>query len=59
MVRLAIGFLVVGLLGFAIGSGNLGVLSWEAGKLVLEVFVVLSVLSLLAWFFMEKPQNKA
>lgn len=51
MIRFAIGFLIVGLVSFAVGAGEFGVLSMEAGKLVFKVFILLAVLSLLASFF--------
>ena len=47
MLRASIAFFIIGLLAFAIGAGNLAGLSTSVGKLLLEVFLVLSVLSFL------------
>ncbi len=47
MLRASIGFFVIGLLAYAIGAGNLGVLSLDIGRMLLQIFIVLSVISLL------------
>ncbi len=47
MLRAAIAFLIIGILAFAVGAGNIGGLSMEVGKTLLYVFVVLAVLSFL------------
>ena len=51
MLRAAIMFFVVGLLAYAIGAGNLGILSIDVGKVLLEVFVILAIISFLASLF--------
>jgi uncharacterized membrane protein YtjA (UPF0391 family) len=48
VIRAAIGFFVIGLLAYFLGANGVGGLSVEIGKILLGVFIVLSVLSFLA-----------
>ena len=47
MLRAAIAFLVIGIIAFAVGAGNIGGLSMDVGRTLLFVFVGLAVLSFL------------
>jgi uncharacterized membrane protein YtjA (UPF0391 family) len=47
MIRVAIGFFMVGLLAVVLGANGVAGLSIEVGKLILYVFLVLAVLSFL------------
>jgi uncharacterized membrane protein YtjA (UPF0391 family) len=48
MIRASIGFFVLGLLALLLGANSVAGLSIEVGKMILYVFLVLSVLSFLA-----------
>ncbi len=51
MLRAAIAFFIIGLVAFAIGAGNLGGLSIDVGKLLLQIFLVLAIISFLVSLF--------
>jgi uncharacterized membrane protein YtjA (UPF0391 family) len=51
MLRTAVAFFLIGIIAFGIGAGNIGILSMEVGRLLLQIFVVLAVISLLASIF--------
>lgn len=51
MLRAAIGFFIVGLLCFALGAGNIGVISMEVGKTLLWVFLILAIISFVLSIF--------
>jgi uncharacterized membrane protein YtjA (UPF0391 family) len=46
MLRLAIVFFVIALIAAFLGFGGVAALSWEGGKILCVVFVILAVLSL-------------
>lgn len=48
MIRAAIAFFVIALVAFFLGANGIAGLSVELGKLLLVVFLVLSVISFLA-----------
>jgi len=51
MLRAAIGFFVLALLALLLGANGIAGISMEVGKLLVFVFLVISVLSLLAGLF--------
>ncbi len=51
MLRAAIAFFVLGLLAYLLGAGGFGGLSVEIGKLLLLVFLVLSIVSFVVGMF--------
>jgi uncharacterized membrane protein YtjA (UPF0391 family) len=55
MLRAAIAFFIMGLVAWAIGAGNIGVLSIGVGILLLKIFVILAILSFVASFFLRRP----
>jgi uncharacterized membrane protein YtjA (UPF0391 family) len=54
MIRAALAFFVIGLIAFALGANGIAGVSVEAGKVVLFVFLALSVISFLFSFFTGK-----
>jgi uncharacterized membrane protein YtjA (UPF0391 family) len=57
MIRAAIAFFVLALVAFVLGAGGIAGLSMEIGKILIVVFVALSVISLLvALVTGKKPQ---
>jgi uncharacterized membrane protein YtjA (UPF0391 family) len=58
MLRAAIGFFLVGLLAYALGAYNIAGISLDIGKLLLFIFIGLSVLSLLINVFNGKKINR-
>lgn len=54
MLRLALAFLVIGLIAAIFGFGNIEGFSFEAAKLLFVVFLVLAVLSFLFGSFRGK-----
>ncbi len=58
MLRAAIGFFVLALLAIFLGANGVAGLSLEAGRLLLFVFLVISVISLIASLLTgRKPRN--
>lgn len=49
MVRAAIGFFILALLAIVLGANGIAGLSMEIGKILLVVFLVLSIISYLAY----------
>jgi len=47
MLRLAIVFFVIALIAAFLGFGGVATLSWEGGKILFVVFLILAVLSFL------------
>lgn len=57
MLRLAVVFLVIALIGAFFGFGGVTSYSWEGAKILFFVFIVLAVLSLLGGAFRSKFKN--
>lgn len=57
MLRAALGFFVIGILAFFLGANNIGGLSVEIGRTLLSVFLILSVISIVANLFFKKSIN--
>ncbi len=51
MLRASISFFIIGLLAYLVGAGNLAGLSKNVGTMLLQIFVVLSVLSFMLSLF--------
>ena len=54
MLRASVVFFIFGLVALALGASDLAGLSFEAGKLLLWVFLLLSFISLIAGIFREE-----
>ena len=57
MVRLAIGFFVIALISFVLGLNSFAGVSIEVGKMLLVVFLILSVISLIVGIASGKKPN--
>jgi uncharacterized membrane protein YtjA (UPF0391 family) len=55
MLRLAILFFVIALIAAFFGFGLMANMTWEAGKIVFFVFIVLAVLSLIGGAWRRPP----
>jgi uncharacterized membrane protein YtjA (UPF0391 family) len=45
MLRASIGFMLIGLLAILLGANNIGGISIDLGKILLQIFVILAVAS--------------
>lgn len=55
MLRLALLFFVIALIAAFLGFGGVAFLSWEFGKILFFVFIVLAVLALLGGALRSPP----
>ena len=51
MLRLALLFLIIALLAGAFGFGGIASVSWEMGRIVFFIFIVMAVIFLLGGLF--------
>lgn len=57
MVRAAISFFILALVAYVLGANGIAGLSVEIGKTLLVVFLVLAVISFLAYLFTGKKNG--
>lgn len=57
MLRLALLFLIIALLAGAFGLPGVAAISWEVGRILFFVFIVLAVLFLVGGLFSGRPRD--
>lgn len=58
MVRLAVTFFILAIVAFIFGANGIAGLSMEIGKLLLGVFLVISIISIVAAFVTGRIANR-